>query len=96
MDDAFCGAALTLTAVIAELDTVVPNERVEVKRTAPDKELLLVEWLNALVFEMAARRVLFSRFAVVVEDNSLVGEAWGEPVDRTKYDPAVGMLRAPR
>jgi hypothetical protein len=55
-----------------------------------------VEWLNALVFEMAARRVLFSRFAVVVEDNSLVGEAWGEPVDRTKYDPAVGMLRAPR
>jgi SHS2 domain-containing protein len=94
MEEAFCGAALALTAVIADLAAIVPTERVEVKCTAPDKELLLVEWLNALIFEMATRRMLFSRFAVSIEDDHLVGEAWGEPINRTKHDPAVEVKGA--
>ncbi|WP_166805071.1 archease [Nitrosococcus wardiae] len=94
MEEAFCGAALALTATIADLDTVAPKERVEVKCSAPDKEFLLVEWLNALVFEMATRQMLFSHFAVSIEDDHLVGEAWGEPVDRTKHDPAVEVKGA--
>ena len=94
MEEAFCGAALALTAVIAELATIVPTERVEVKCTAPDKELLLVEWLNALVFEMATRGMLFSRFTVSIEGEQLVGAAWGEAVDRAKHDPAVEVKGA--
>jgi SHS2 domain-containing protein len=94
MEESFCGAALGLTAVVADLATVAPTERVEVKCTAPDKELLLVEWLNALVFEMATRGMLFSRFAVSIEEDHLVGAAWGEAVDRPKHEPAVEVKGA--
>ena len=47
--------------------SVRPLERVAVRCEAPDDELLLAEWLNALVYEMATRRMLFSRFAVRLE-----------------------------
>jgi tRNA nucleotidyltransferase (CCA-adding enzyme) len=38
---------------------VKPSTAVEVSCEAPDDELLLVDWLNALVYEMAMRQVLF-------------------------------------
>lgn len=31
---------------------------------APDLELLFVEWLNAIIYEMAVRNMLFGRFLV--------------------------------
>lgn len=34
--------------------------------------------INALVYEMATRNLLFSRFRVVLTGKSLVGEAWRE------------------
>mgnify|MGYP003494344247 CR=1 FL=1 len=79
--EAFEQAALALTAVITDPATVRPLERVQVQCEAPDNELLLAEWLNALVYEMATRGLLFSRYAVRLESDGLSGEAWGEPVD---------------
>ena len=92
--EAFEQAALALTAVITDLTTVRPLERVEVHCEAPDDELLLAEWLNALVYEMATRRMLFSRFAVRLESDGLSGEAWGEPVDVARHHPAVEVKGA--
>ena len=39
-------------------------------------EVLLVDWLNALTYEMATRRMLFARFAVTIVDHTLVASAW--------------------
>ncbi|MDH3918120.1 MAG: archease, partial [Rhodospirillales bacterium] len=61
---AFEQVATALTAVITDPQWVMPHLAVEITCEAPDLELLLVEWLNALVYEMATRRMLFSRFAV--------------------------------
>jgi SHS2 domain-containing protein len=88
IERAFEQAATALTAVITDPRKVVPRAAVEVECAAPDLELLLVEWLNALVFEMATRRMLFSRFAVRIEDRRLHGRAWGEPVDVARHEPA--------
>ena len=55
---------------------------------APDLELLFVEWLNAIIYEMAVRRMLFSRFAVRIENGRLEGTLWGEPVDVARHAPA--------
>jgi len=92
--EAFEQAALALTAVVTDLTSVRPLERVEVHCEAPDNELLLAEWLNALVYEMATRRMLFSRFAVRLESDGLSGEAWGEPVDVARHHPAVEVKGA--
>lgn len=91
---AFEQAALALTAAITDPASVRPTTRVEVRCEAPDPELLLVDWLNALVFEMATRRMLFGRYEVVLEGNGLRGTAWGEAVDARRHRPAVEVKGA--
>ncbi len=84
---AFEQAARALTAVVTHAE-VEPSTSVEVRCEAPDIELLLVEWLNAVIYEMAVRRMLFSRFAVRLEGTRLDGTLWGEPVDVARHAPA--------
>src|SRR5688572_15916134 len=85
---AFEQAALALTAVITDPATVDPREPVELACDAPDDELLLAEWLNGLVYEMATRRMLFGRFSVHLDGHRLTARAWGEPVDVARHQPA--------
>jgi SHS2 domain-containing protein len=84
--EAFEGAALALTAAITDT-AIAPKTRIEVACEAPDIELLLVEWLNAIIYEMAVRHMLFGRFAVHIEDTRLSGTLWGEPADAKRHTP---------
>ncbi|HYW02352.1 MAG TPA: archease [Gammaproteobacteria bacterium] len=93
-ESAFEQAALALTAVVADLSAVRPRELVTVHCMAPDDELLLCDWLNALVYEMAVRGMLFSRYSVSIDNGRLEGLAWGEPVDRPRHHPAVEVKGA--
>ena len=93
-EKAFEQAAVALTAVIADLHTVVPTEVVEVTCEAPDDELLFVDWLNALVYEMATRRMLFSRFEVHISGQHLHAKVWGEAIDIARHQPAVEVKGA--
>jgi len=88
-EEAFEQAALALTAVITEPAAVEAREAIAIECEAPDDELLLAEWLNALIYEMATRRMLFSRFAVRIDGMRLHAEARGEPVDVSRHRPAV-------
>jgi SHS2 domain-containing protein len=94
MDEAFEQAALALTAVITEPGSVRPLQAVEVACEAPNAEILLADWLNALVFEMATRQMLFSRFAVRIQGTRLTAQAWGEPVDVARHQPAAEVKGA--
>jgi len=93
-DEAFAQAALAMTAVITDPATVNPTVAVPIACEAPDLELLLVDWLNALIYEMATRRMLFGRFAVRITGNTLEGTAWGETVDRARHPLAVEVKGA--
>jgi len=86
--EAFGGAATALTAVICDPRTVQPREAVTIACAAPELDLLLVDWLNALVFEMATRHMLFSRFEVTIADGTLEARAWGEALDAARHQPA--------
>lgn len=91
---AFEQAACALTAVVSDPATVEPREAVAICCDAPDDELLLVEWLNCLVYEMATRKMLFSRFVVRIDGGQLSAEALGERVDPARHDPAVEVKGA--
>jgi len=84
--EAFGGAALALIAAITDAP-IAPNGRVEVTCEAPDIELLLVDWLNAIIYEMAVRRMIFGRFAVEIENTRLRGTLWGEAADAKRHAP---------
>ena len=83
-----------MTAVVTDPARVTPKEAIDIHCDEPDDELLLVDWLNALILEMAARHMLFSRFEVRIEDHRLVAAAWGEAVDPSKHQPAVEIKGA--
>jgi len=91
---AFEQAALALTAVVTDPKTVAAEYSVEISCAAPDDELLLVEWLNGLIYEMATRKMLFSRFEVRIDDGKLLAKAWGEIIDVTRHETAVEVKGA--
>lgn len=91
---AFEQAALAVVAIVVDPDSVAASQTVDVDCEAPDDELLLVDWLNALIYEMATRRLCFGHFAVRLDDHRLHGRAFGEPVDITKHELGVELKGA--
>lgn len=92
--EAFAGAATAMTSVICDPAAVAPRRAVPIERSAPDLELLLVDWLNALVYEMATRHMLFARFEVAIDGQRLRATAWGEPVAAHRHRPAAEIKGA--
>ena len=85
--EAFEQAAQALTAVITDA-AVEPKTAVAVTCEAPDLELLFVEWLNAIIYEMAVRGMVFGHFSVRISGERLDGTLRGEPVDVARHAPA--------
>lgn len=94
LEDAFRQAAVALAAVITDPKSVEARTPVVITANADDVEDLLFDWLNALVFEMATRHMLFSRFDVEIDDGRLTATAWGEPVSVERHRPAVEVKGA--
>jgi tRNA nucleotidyltransferase (CCA-adding enzyme) len=91
---AFEQAALALMAVITEPGRVAARDTVKIHCEAADDELLLVAWLNALVYEMAVRHMLFARFQVDINGLRLHAIAAGELLSRERHQPAVEVKGA--
>jgi poly-gamma-glutamate capsule biosynthesis protein CapA/YwtB (metallophosphatase superfamily)/SHS2 domain-containing protein len=93
-EEAFRQAALALTAVITDPGRVVPEQSVTIEREAPDDEILLLDWLNALIYEMSVNQLLFGAFDVEIHGHQLRATARGEQVDVTRHEPAVEVKGA--
>lgn len=94
LPEAFEQAAMALTAAVTDPATVAQEQEIHIGCLAPDVQLLLTDWLNALIYEMATRNMLFSRFEVLLDGNRLDARAWGEPVDAARHMPAVEVKGA--
>lgn len=91
---AFEQAALALTGVICEPESVRPETTIPIDCTGDDDEFLLVNWIDTLVYEMAIRGMLFSRFRVNIEGQRLTADISGEPIDVARHQPAVEVKGA--
>lgn len=87
-------AALAMTAVMTNPALVNCNETIEIRCEASSPELLLYDWLNALILQMATRNLIFGRFDVSVDGQHLAGRAHGEAVSREQHRPAVEIKGA--
>lgn len=92
--EAFAQAALAMMAVITEPASIRLVDTVTIESDARTLDLLLYRWLNAIVFEMATRGLLFGQFEVTIEGLRLKGVARGEKVDRARHAPAVEVKGA--
>ena len=91
---AFEQTALAMTAVVTDLGLVRLEKAIEFDVEAPKLDLLLIDWINALVFEMADRRMVFGAFSVEISNGLLKGKAFGEAVSRERHAPAVEVKGA--
>lgn len=92
--EAFRQAALALTGVVTDPAAVKSDIAVPVACDAGGDEFLLVEWLNAVVYEMAVRSMVFGDFVVEIDGGSLRATAYGERVDIERHQPAVEIKGA--
>jgi SHS2 domain-containing protein len=100
IEKAFEEAAKAMFSVMVELDSVEKKESVEIKAEAGELDLLLVEWLNALLSESSLRSMVFGDFRVEtieqLKDGKWIvkGKAWGEKLVATKHSPKVEVKAA--
>lgn len=93
-EQAFEAAAAALTAVVTDPASVRALQALDVQCEAPDDELLFAAWLDAIIYEMATRRMLFGCFRVRITGARLDGEIVGEPIDVARHRPAVEVKGA--
>lgn len=94
LEGAYAETARALTAVVTDPDTVTPRQPVHIHCANEDQALLLADWLNALIYEMATRRMLFSKFDITLKGTHLKATAWGEEVNVSKHQPATEVKGA--
>ena len=94
IEEAFEEAAVSMVAVICDPETIEAKEQVRISCEGTDTELLLADWLNAIIYEMTIRNMLFCKFKVRIEAEKLTARVWGEKADEKKHDMAVEVKAA--
>lgn len=87
--EAFEQTALALAAAVVDPGTVRAVDTAEIHCEAPDPELLLVDWLNGVIYEMATHHRCFASFSVDTDGARLIGRAAGERFDPARHEAGV-------
>ena len=95
MAAAFENAARAMFSLMTDLDKVREVVHRDVHVSAPDREILLVEWLNELVFLFDTEQILFKRFDIHnLTDTELKARCYGEKVDKSRHEIKIGIKSA--
>jgi SHS2 domain-containing protein len=86
LDRLFAEAGEALFSVIVEnLDAVQPARQLSLALAEEDREYLLFDWLNELLYTFESQQVLLVEFEVHVTETGLQAVARGEPVDPERH-----------
>ena len=86
MKQLFANAGRGLFSIITELEGVGVKESRDILVTAPDRESLLVNWLNELIYLFEANDILFIRFDIIsVSATQIHAIGYGEKIDMAKH-----------
>jgi len=90
--EAFANAARGLFSLITELDDVAEVVYRDIAIAAPDRESLLVAWLNELIYLFDTENILFKRFDINRLDNTgLQARGYGEKVAPGRHKLKLGV-----
>ncbi len=92
LKQAFANAAKGLFSLITNLDDVEEALHRDIELSADDRESLLVNWLNELVYYFDAEGILFRRFNIIeLNDRHLRARGYGEKADRARHELKTGV-----
>jgi SHS2 domain-containing protein len=77
----FANAALGLFNLMADLDNLKEGTKREIELSAEDVEVLLVEWLNELIYISDVEHIIFKRFEInELSNTKLKATCFGEKI----------------
>jgi SHS2 domain-containing protein len=77
----YANAALGLFNLMADLDNLKEGVKREIELSAEDVEVLLVQWLNELIYISEVEHVIFKRFEIIELSNTrLKATCFGEKI----------------
>ncbi len=93
--EAFGNAAYGMFSIIANLGTVREVESRRLDISEKDREDLLFEWLNSLIYLFDVDTLLFKRFDIShLDENSLQAVCYGERYDPSRHRLKLGVKAA--
>jgi SHS2 domain-containing protein len=91
----FSNAALALFSLITEPESIAEKLQRHLEINSEDRDSLLVEWLNELIYLFDAEHILFHRFDIEsLSNNQLKATCYGEDIDPSKHKIKLGVKAA--
>jgi len=91
----FSNAALALFSLITEPESITEKLHRGLEISSEDRDNLLVEWLNELIYLFDAEHVLFNRFDIASLSNKrLKATCYGEKIDPLRHRIKIGVKAA--
>jgi SHS2 domain-containing protein len=78
LKELFENAAFGMFNILADLEGITTSTESEIKVEAPDREELLIEWLDELLFNFYTKHIIFCEFNITeLTDNGLTAKVKG-------------------
>lgn len=95
MRQLFSNAALALFSLIIDIESIEEKLQRDLKINSEDRDNLLVEWLNELIYLFDAEHILFNRFEIEsLSHNQLKASCYGERFDPLRHKIKTGVKAA--
>lgn len=95
VEELFANAARALFSLIAAPETIEGQLRCDLEVSSRDRESLLVDWLNELIYVFDVKHILFNRFDIEgLTHGNLRAACYGECFDPTKHKLRTGVKAA--
>jgi SHS2 domain-containing protein len=95
VEELFSNAALALFSLITELESIQAKSHLDLEVSSEDRDGLLVDWLNELIYFFDTKHILFNRFDIEsLTYNALKATCYGEDFDPNKHKIKMGVKAA--
>lgn len=85
LKELFENVALGMFNILADLEGITTSTELEIKAEAPDREELLIEWLDELLYNFYTKQIIFCEFNITgLTDNGLTAKVKGRFVGENK------------
>ena len=85
LKELFENASLGMFNILADLEGITTSTDLEIKVDAPDREELLIEWLDELLYNFYTKHIIFCEFNITdLTDTSLTAKVKGRFIGENK------------
>jgi len=85
LSEAFENAAVGMFDIITDNSKIKKIGQYNINLESSDLEQLLVDWLSELLFLNTAKNLVFCKFKVKIQNNTLSAQIFGEEYDTSKH-----------